>query len=141
MTAKFIWPRSYLLEIYDEAIKQGFLILEGIESEEQALSLKNTLYRLRRRSDKSNVAYITPDHHLVTVGQYDEVAKTLPIIFNKVPDTAAPLPSFRKATPEEVAAWEASQPVVSIPDSLPSLDSSGVDDYVTRMLANSKKEQ
>lgn len=117
MTPSSDWPRSYLLQIYSEAVKHGFIWIEPI-SREDAHSLQQRLYRLRRRADKAMAPYILPEYHLVGVGEWVPVTAggtlgKLPVIFNQLP-TGAPLPAIRAATVEEmgevVAAAETMPP-------------------------------
>lgn len=67
-----VWPRAYLLNIYASAIQNGWCEVTEI-TEDRALSLRQSLYRLRRRSDSSNASFITPDHHLVTALDWEAV--------------------------------------------------------------------
>lgn len=99
-TSATIWPRAYLLQIYEQAISNGMVWIEPI-SPSQATSLRMALYRLRRRSDSNNAAFITPQHHLVTVGAYDPARQRLPILYNRLPE--AELPAIHAATGEELA--------------------------------------
>lgn len=102
-TASIDWPRAYLLQIHDEAIRHGFIWIEPI-SEGDAKSLRQRLYRLRRRSDKATAAYILPEYHLVTVGAWQpEGGGRMPVIYNRLPSGSA-LPTLRPATPEELEA-------------------------------------
>lgn len=88
------WPKGWLLQIHAQAIEHGFVFIEPI-SASSAVSLKARLYRLRRRSDKSNAAFIPPEYHMVTVGAWveypDERAPMgrLPVIYNRLPDGEA----------------------------------------------------
>lgn len=125
MTQPTIWPRAYLLSIYSEAIKHGFVWVEPL-TEAQATSLRLALYRLRRRSDSNNREFITPEHKLVTVGQYDHTARRLPILFSRLPDMD--LPTIRPATEDETADFIqmpeqlASPTIDTQPPSIESID-------------------
>jgi hypothetical protein len=102
------WPKQFLLQIHAEAVKHGFIWIEGI-SQANAESLRQRLYRVRRRSDKATASFIPPEYHLVGVGEWQpEGGGRLPVIFNRLP-TGEELPTIRPATPEEVQA-------VTIPD-------------------------
>lgn len=105
-TASTDWPRAYLLQIHAQAVAHGLIFLEKI-SEVDAKSLKQRLYRIRRRSDKSTATFVPPEYHLVTVGKYQpmegpDAPGRLPIIYSSLPDGKA-LPHIRAATPEEIA--------------------------------------
>lgn len=101
-TASTDWPRAYLLQIYADAVRSGIIMLEPI-SEADASSLKQRLYRLRRRSDKALAPFILPEYHLVTVGKWRDspAGGVLPIIYNQLPDGKA-LPAIRPATADEL---------------------------------------
>lgn len=124
-SAKRDWPRAYLLQIHQEAVTHGLIFIEQIDAAD-AESLKQRLYRVRRRSDKSTATFILPEYHMVTVGTWEELPSShpahpgrLPIIYNKTPD-GKPLPSIRPATPEEASA--AFAPAKMRLDTLPPLD-------------------
>ena len=113
------WPRTYLFQIHDEAIKHGVIFIEGI-SREDARSLAGRLYRIRRRSDKAMAGYIPPDYNLVTVGEYQAAERRLPIIYNRLP-SGDPLPRIRAASGEELEAMYTPRQVDPLPppDAIP----------------------
>ena len=82
-----IWPRAYLLQIYNTCIQRGAVVIEPID-QIAAKSLTQSLYRLRRRSDTSNASFITPEMHLVTVGKWKctDLGGALPIYFSRLED-------------------------------------------------------
>lgn len=99
------WPRSFLLDIYAQAVQHGMVMLEPI-TKENAKSLTGRLYRLRRRSDKGMAHLILPEYHLVTAGEWrpgPEGTGQLPIIYNRLPSDE-PLPAIRPATLDEATA-------------------------------------
>ena len=108
------WPKSFLLQIHAEAIAHGFVWVEPI-TEPDALSLKQRMYRIRRRSDKATATFIPPEYHLVTLGKWEPLPgeaerETLclplgriPVIFSARPD-GTPMPSIRPASGEEIEA-------------------------------------
>lgn len=107
-TAKKDWPRAYLLQVHQEAVAHGLIFIEGID-EADAKSLKQRLYRVRRRSDKSTATFILPEYHMVTVGEWEAFPPShpaypgrLPIIYSRTPD-GKDMPRIRAATPEEAS--------------------------------------
>lgn len=97
------WPKSFLLQIHAEAIQHGFVWVEPI-SETDATSLRQRMYRIRRRSDKATASFIPPEYHLVTLGKWEDVGGgRIPVIFSGRPDSI-PLPHIRPASGEEIAA-------------------------------------
>lgn len=99
------WPRSFLLDIYAQAVQHGMVMIEPI-TEANAKSLAGRLYRLRRRSDKGMAHLILPEYHLVTVGEWrpgPDGQGQLPIIYNRLPSDE-PLPDIRPATDAEAGA-------------------------------------
>lgn len=114
MSASPTWPRPYLLQVYGAAIAQGFIWIEPI-SEERAQSFRMAFYRLRRRSDSSNQSFITPEHHLVTVGEWSpENGGRLPIVFNKLAD-GTDLPRIVPGDPAEAPHIDYPQPYRPLP--------------------------
>lgn len=108
------WPRTYLLQIHADAVLHGLVFIEPI-SKDDATSLRQRLYRVRRRSDKSTAAFIPPEYHMVTIGAWQDVnGGRLPIIYNKHPDGKA-LPSIRPATADEITALFPSAPLAAAP--------------------------
>lgn len=93
------FPRKYLLDIYNKAIDEGFLHIHPI-SQADAVSLRQSLYRLRRRSDAANARFILPEFHLVTVGQWSpDKGGCLPIMYDKLPEGHA-LPTIEAVAAE-----------------------------------------
>jgi hypothetical protein len=136
------WPRAYLLSLYTAAIEQGMIYAQPIQRD-QAQSLKMSLYRLRRRSDSSNSSFITADHHLVTVGDWEEIEDgqgRLPIMFTKADFD---LPAIVGASGDEIAgaahaiaitaAHTLDEPTEAALNL--AMDESGVSDYVAKMVA------
>lgn len=122
------WPKTFLLQCHEEAVKNGVIFVEPI-TEADAESLKSRLYRIRRRSDKSMAAFIPQEYHLVMIGVWEpgpDGTGRLPIIFDKRSD-GQPLPSLRAATGEEIeAALPAPKPATPPPiidfESIPAAD-------------------
>lgn len=117
------WPRAYLFQIHAEAIAHGLIFLEGL-TKEDAKSLKQRLYRIRRRSDKANAVFIPPEYHLVTVGEWEEMPSAhpaypgrLPIIYNKMPG-GKELPRIRPATEGEASLPMAPSKMLPAPPAL-----------------------
>lgn len=144
------WPKPYLLQIHEEAVKHGFVWIKPI-SEDDAKSLRDRLYRIRRRSDTSMAAFIPPEFHLVMVGVWEQDAEgvgRLPVIFDKRADGAA-LPKIIAATGEEAASYVPKPQPISPPppidvDSLDvSIDDNEIGGYVDnlRRRAEKKREQ
>lgn len=112
------WPKPYLLQIHAAAVENG-LIFVGCLTAENADSLKQRLYRARRRSDKAMAAFIPPEYHMVMVGEYQPIPDPadpehpgrLPIIYDVMP--SGDLPPIRAATGEEIEA--ASRPQLAEP--------------------------
>jgi len=96
------WPKPYLLQIHAAAVEHGFIWIEDV-SEDEADSLRQALYRTRRRADKAMAVYILPEYHLVTVGRYDAEKRRLPVLYNRLP-SGDQLPTITPATPEEIAS-------------------------------------
>jgi hypothetical protein len=100
------WPKPWMLQLHAQAVEHGFIWVEPI-SEADARSLRDRLYRIRRRSDKSMAAFIPPEYHLVMVGRWEPgEAGTgrLPLIYNARAD-GKPLPSIKIADGSEVEQY------------------------------------
>jgi hypothetical protein len=87
------WPKPYLLQILSAAVTHGSLYVEPITAED-ALSLRMSLLRVRRRADTANRSFIIPEYHLVTVmnWEFTHIAEgkswgRLPVIYNNLPST------------------------------------------------------
>lgn len=100
------WPKPFLLEAHSMAVQHGFVHIKPI-SQADAQSLRQRLYRIRRRSDTSTASFIPPEYHLVMVGAWEpEEGGRLPIIYNKRSD-GKDLPSIVPvAMPEGVTLDE-----------------------------------
>lgn len=151
------WPRAFLLQVHAQAVAHGLIFLENI-SKEDAKSLTQRLYRVRRRSDKSTATFIPPEYHLVTIGKWQETDDhtapgRLPIIYSALPD-GKHLPHIRPATPEEmVAAIPLPQPEAPLaplsPDAILSnlenadltLKPEEIDSFVSDLLKSAKRRQ
>jgi hypothetical protein len=140
------WPKPYLLKIHEEAVKQGFIWIQPI-SEADARSLRDRLYRIRRRSDTSMAAFIPAEYHLVMVGVWEPGAEgvgRLPIIYNRKAD-GSELPAIVGATGDEVNAYTA-PPVLTVPPppviEVSSMDLSikpdEIDSFVAKMRKNAR---
>jgi hypothetical protein len=113
-----------MLQLHAQAVEHGFIWVEPI-SEADAQSLRDRLYRIRRRSDKSMAAFIPPEYHLVMVGRWEPgEAGTgrLPLIYNARAD-GKPLPSIRIADGSEAEAY-LKPPALANP---PALDISNIE--------------
>lgn len=150
MTPSSDWPRQYLLQIYAEAVKHGFIWIEPI-SPEDARSLTQRLYRLRRRADKAMAPYILPEYHLVTCGDWRPTTPggtlgKLPVIFNQLP-TGAPLPAIRPATADEMGEVMVEAEMMP-PSALPAgitedslkLDPDEVSGYVDDLIGRARRK-
>ena len=91
-----VWPRAYLLSLYTAALEHGHIILEPFPFLDLP-RFKACFYRLRRRSDTSNRSFISSEHHLVTIGEWDEGPSGEGRLFILYNSTPSPLPSFRPA--------------------------------------------
>jgi len=144
-TATQDWPKTYLLQVHSEAVKHGFIFIQPI-SEADAASLRSRLYRIRRRSDTSTAAFILPEYHMVTVGQWQpgpDGQGRLPITYNKLA-SGVELPAIVPATSEEA------EPAIAPPALTPSsirpiepedlqLDTQEVSNYVADMIRKAKE--
>lgn len=155
------YPRALLLGIYTAAIEQGFVWVNDVPQADYT-SLKMQLQRLRRRSDKSNSSFITPQHHLCTIGAWEPGPGgrgRFPVMFDKMPDER-PMPSLTSASgaaipistatahapipppPPPAAPVDTPLPASSLTESDMQLDPGSIDDYVARMMQSaSKREQ
>lgn len=77
-----MWPKPYLLQIYETAIEQGCCRVRT-RDEQQSKGLVAAFYRLRRRSDKQHKDFIKPVYHLVSCTI--ESSGVL-FTFNRLPD-------------------------------------------------------
>lgn len=105
MVKETTWPKTYLLEIYSAAVANGFIWVQPI-TEANALSLRQSLYRARRRADTTAAGWILPEYHLVTCGKWEPGpagSGRLPVTYNLSPDGA--LPQLTPATEEERLAF------------------------------------
>ena len=117
------WPKPWMLQLHEQAVEHGFVWVEPI-SEEDAKSLRDRLYRMRRRSDKSMAAFIRPEYHLVMVGVWEPGftgAGRLPLIYDRRSD-GQPLPKIIPATQDEVERYSAPAMVDPIPILPPHVD-------------------
>lgn len=149
------WPKPYLLQVHQAAVDNGLVFVEPITAAD-AESLKQRLYRARRRSDKAMAAFIPPEFHMVMVGEFQLLDTAtgqgrLPIIYDKLPSGEA-LPAIRAATGEEIeqmvsrpALAEPAPPIS--PDALLDLENlevkmepSEIDGFVGKMLQKVQKE-
>jgi len=150
------WPRAYLLGIYEAALRLGSIYVEPIRQAD-ALSLKQSLYRLRRRSDTSNKSFITPDMHLVTVGAWEPGPAgegRMCIMFSNAGEQALPglfaedgsavedaLASAARHVAEPVVDLEAGPlPTLPLTSTDLALGEGAIDDYVARMMADAQKK-
>lgn len=141
-----VWPRAYLLQLYNEAIAQGYIWVQPI-SRTEATGLRMSFYNLRRRSTTSNASIITPEMHLVTVGSWQAGATDpdmgrLPFLYSKLPDDI-PLPDIIGASGEEIAQlreMEMPEPPAPVPFDIPeaelTLAPADVTSFVERMKAS-----
>lgn len=82
------WPRPYLLEIHEQAIDEGCCRVEGV-TEQQARSLIQSFYRIRRRGDSQHkLGFIKPEYHLVMAMWESERGSVL-FMYNALPDNVA----------------------------------------------------
>jgi hypothetical protein len=150
---KYTWPKTYLLSLYDAAIKHGFIYVEPIDNE-AALSLRMTFLRIRRRAGPGDAAshYIRPEFQLVTVGAWEpgeDNTGRLPIFYQA--PASANLPGFRPAASGAVASTSSSYlpavdlapaPVPSSPPTSPladlTMDETEISSYVAKLMAASK---
>lgn len=127
------WPKPWMLNLHEQAVTAGMIWVEGI-TEPDYRSLKQRLYRIRRRGDRQMAAFIKPEYHLVMVGNWERVTDAngnshsddhglplgrFPMIFNSKAD-GSQLPTVRSATGEELAVT-VSQPQLSAPSPLLSV--------------------
>jgi hypothetical protein len=139
-----VWPRAYILQLYNQAIEQG-CIRVGPLTEPEAKSLTQSFYRLRRRSDSNTAAWILPEFQLVTVSKWQEGADQLGFLFfmyDSVPE-GANLPAITPVDPATVTHLLHAQPrptpaleaPVADPLGLADLDVSNIDldDFLTSM--------
>jgi hypothetical protein len=134
------WPKTYLLQVHEQAVANGFIWIKPI-SEADAKSLRDRLYRIRRRSDTSMAAYIPPEYHLVMIGVWEEEdGGRLPIIFDRRPD-GLPLPSIVVPSGEEVEAYIPAPRIIepSPPIDVESLDVTIDEDDIGSYVDNLRK--
>ena len=139
------WPKPWMLERHALAVKHGFIWIEPI-SEADAKSLRDRLYRIRRRSDKSMAAFIPPEYHLVMVGKWEpgpDGTGRMPLIFNKRPD-GKELPGTRIPDGAEVSEYLSppplAEPLVIDPAAIDvTLDEKEVGDIVARLRESARK--
>lgn len=100
MTPTENWPKPWLLQIHQQAVEHGMIWIEPI-TKADAESLRQRLYRVRRRSDKSTASFILPEYHMVTVGAWeDRDGGRLPVIYSRRPDGQA-LPNITPVSAED----------------------------------------
>lgn len=141
-----IWPRAYLLDIYNKTLEAGFLWVR-VKDETTARSLTQALYRLRRRSDTSNKSFILPEFHLITCGNFIP-GKGLPVLYSKLPDDMElPLLEQAEAGTADLSFFTpaSQQPILHSPSEEELLNLAGekiepadLGDYVSRMMAKAK---
>ena len=145
-----IYPRTYLLNIYSAAVANGHIYIHPI-SEQASVGLRQSIYRLRRRYDKTAALYIPEEYHLVTVGDWSpDNGGTLPVYYTSGMDMPAihtvdgeiiqsSVPSLTKPEP--------SLPPSELPEPSPSsasafdIDGSPIDDlddYLAKLQASAK---
>lgn len=155
------WPKPYLLQLHENAVKHGFIWVEGI-SQADYEGLKKRLYRIRRRSDKSMAAFIPPEYHLVMVGNWELTIcpdctgaggdnntyicgkcngsggiGRFPLLYDKKADNV-PLPTIRVPEGEEIERYAAPELAAPAPIDVNSLDltinEGEIDDFVAKMM-------
>lgn len=130
------WTRAYLLTLYETAITKGYAEVSGL-TEAQAKSLRQSFYRLRRRSDSSNASFITPAHYLVTVMDFQPISNGLGSLrFSysdpglSLPPITAPdgstVPLVTEALSSEQPLTPAAEIISSTPDPLASFTDAGL---------------
>lgn len=135
-----VWPRRYLLQVYDLAIANGLVEIAPI-SQTDAISLTQSIYRLRRRSDASNVSFITPEHHLVTMSAWrPDKGGVIYAMFDKTPD-GEPLPDLTPIPTDgdEVQARFPTYINSSSADGLDELIVDNVDNFVAKLAQQARE--
>lgn len=136
------WPKTYLLNVYKQALDHGAVVLSPITAE-AATSLKAALYRQRRRSDNSNKTFITPEMHLVTVGRWHSAAGgSLPIYYTSVPDTEEQLPDITPLAGGQnfhIPDMRHLETSANYNERVDDLDNIDAADYVSNLILNAKK--
>jgi hypothetical protein len=138
------WPKPWMLQLHEQAVEHGFIFVEPI-SEEDAKSLRDRMYRIRRRSDSSMAAYIRPEYHLVMIGKWEpgaEGAGRLPIIYNKRSD-GRELPSVRIADGTEISAYtpkpQLAEPPPPLDDFDPTIKPEEIGDLVSKLRKSARE--
>ena len=101
------WPKPWMLQQHALAVEHGFIWIEN-NSEADAKSLRDRMYRIRRRSDKSMAAFIPPEYHLVMIGKGEQSGDEpslgrMPLNYNKRPD-GRDLPTTPNPSPQRARA-------------------------------------
>jgi hypothetical protein len=116
-----------MLQQHALAVEHGFIWIENI-SEADAKSLRDRMYRIRRRSDKSMAAFIPPEYHLVMIGKWEQSGDDpslgrMPLIYNKRAD-GRDLPTTRIPSGEEAATYT---PPTQLAEPAPIVDTGALD--------------
>lgn len=133
------WPRSYILDIYQQAITHGHILLHPI-TKEDASSLTKSIYNIRRRSKpgEANATFITPDHHLVTVGLWrPDSGGTLPVYYTTTDEKLPTItPAAGATTP--LGHHTPQEPPSPVDEDF-GIAPDEVDSFVTNLLNESRK--
>lgn len=147
-TASTIFPRSFILNLYTQALEHGHILVHPID-EAAAKSLTMQFYRLRRTSDRANSHFILPQFTLVTVGKWSpDNGGTLPIYYTS---TDMDMPQVTDVAGNPLVTPEP-QPILPVqsghltntsPIEIEEIDETDfdVDDYVAGLLADAHKRK
>lgn len=151
-----VYPRALLLSIYTAAIEQGFVWITPLPQAD-AVGLRAKLNRLRRRSDTSAKSFITPNHYLVTFGNWEpgpDGRGRMSAMFSATgsgePDDALPglqLADGTSLATAEAPVFPAPLPATTAAPSQPplaeadfNLSEDAIDDFVSKMMADASRK-
>jgi hypothetical protein len=95
------WPKPYLLEVYETALREGYARLDFKGDTGKAKSFIQAFYRLRRRSDAQHKHFVKDAYHLVSC-TWEKERGTLLVTYSRLPD-GHDLPEIQAVDPSELS--------------------------------------
>jgi hypothetical protein len=80
-----MWPKTYLLEVYNQAVSKGCIRLDFGGDAVKARGFMGSFYRFRRSADRSSKAFVRPEFHLVQC-TWEPRRGTVLVTYSSLPD-------------------------------------------------------
>lgn len=134
-----IWPKTFLLQLYTDAVEQGCLRVSPI-TEDQAKSLSAAFYRFRRAADRTVAHFIQPEFQLCTVSKWTQHHNgSVYIIFSAMPEGQS-LPTVTAVDPAEMRQIFAPPAPAEDPDLVIDTADINIDDYIQSLLVKPEND-